>query len=70
MTGTCIECKHWNLRDSEHKAIGFGRCAVDPEKSEALRAGRFPGPTCVCRFDLFKPATAATVARRRLELSL
>lgn len=61
----CGSCTHWDLRHSPLRQEGYGLCKVEPE--ERMRGARTYSAMNVCRFETFKQAPAATVARRQLE---
>lgn len=57
----CLNCLSWNLKDSNLRAHGFGKCMVlKPEQ----RAGRSFSASNECRFGSFAQAPAETVAKR------
>lgn len=57
----CLNCVSWNLRESNLRTAGYGKCMVlKPEQ----RAGRSFSAQNECRFGAFAQAPADTVARR------
>lgn len=63
---TCIQCLHWNLKESPLRAAGFGRCKTLPAEQQAVRTFSSENP---CRFGKFAQAPAATVSKRVKGLS-
>ena len=56
----CINCSHWDLKDSSLRAHGYGLCkALTPAQPGRTFAAGNP-----CRFDKFTQAPAETVAKR------
>lgn len=67
---TCIECAHWNLKDSSLRNDGYGLCKAMPaEIPAAQRAGRHFSSHNQCLFGRFTQAAPATVAKRKKGLS-
>lgn len=57
----CLNCVSWNLKESNLRAAGFGKCMVlKPEQ----RVGRTFSALNECRFGAFAQAPADTVAKR------
>jgi hypothetical protein len=57
---TCIQCLHWNLKDSTLRSEGYGLCkTLGPEP-----AGRTFSSENACRFGKFEQAPADVVAKR------
>jgi hypothetical protein len=62
---TCIQCMHWNLKDSPLLAAGFGRCKT----LGAEHVGRTFSSENKCRFGKFTQAPAPMVDKRMKGLS-
>jgi hypothetical protein len=54
----CLNCTHWNLKDSSLRAHGFGLCKTLAQPGRTFAAGN------PCRFGKFVQAPADTVAKR------
>lgn len=56
----CLQCSHWNLKDSALRAHGYGVC----KSLVPAQPGRTFAADNPCRFGKFTQAPAETVARR------
>lgn len=62
----CGACKHWDLKESNLRQYGYGRCKVEPDP--AMRAGKTTSPQCVCRIQRFEKADIKVIVRREKEM--
>jgi hypothetical protein len=64
-TQCCGVCRHFDLKNSPTRSMGFGLCTVDP--NPLMRAGRTLNPQCICRLGKFEKADPKVIARREKE---
>lgn len=64
----CLQCKHWNLRDSPLRDVGFGLCKANP--NAVTRAGQTFAGNTPCRIGKFERATDQQISLRAKEGSV
>lgn len=63
----CGICRHWNLKDSPTRSVGFGLCNADPYPQ--FRAARTLSMQNICRIQRFEKADVKVIVRREKELA-